>query len=103
MHDKAVQAADRLELDVLCELERLYPAAISSLMEKHKGTFEKLEKLEKDGAYGRARVFLRKSGIVEDIAKALAAAGVKAAAIIREEIRGVKEVAHEQEATGATR
>lgn len=103
MHDVAVEAADRLELGALRKLERLYLAAISPLMEKHKGTFATLEKLEKDGAYGRARVFLRKSGIVDDIAKALAAAGVKAADLIREEIRGVKEVAHEQEETGATR
>ena len=103
MHDVGVESADLLELGALRKLERLYPAAISPLMEKHKGTFEKLEKFEKDGAYGRARVFLRKSGIVEDIAKALALAGVKAAAIIREEIHGVKEVAHEQGETGATR
>ena len=99
MRDVGVEAADLLELGALRKLERLYPAAISPLIEKHKGTFEKLEKLEKDGAYGRARVFLRKSGIVEDIAKALAAAGVNAASIIREEIHGVKEVAHEQEDT----
>ena len=93
MHDRAVQAADRLELDVLGELERMYPAAVSPLMGKHKGTFEKLDKLEKEGAYGRARVLIRNSGLVDDIAKALAAAGVKAADLIREEMRGVKEVA----------
>lgn len=100
MYDVAVKAADRLELGVLRKLERLYPSAISPLMETHKGTFVTLEKLEKDGAYGRARVFLRKSGLVDDFAKALAAAGVKAADLIREEIHGVKEVAHEQEETG---
>lgn len=93
MHDNAVQAADRLELDALGKLERMYPAAISPLMKKHKGTFAKLEKLEKDGAIGRARVLIRRSGLVDDIAKALAAVGVKAADLIREEIRGVKEVA----------
>lgn len=97
MHDNAVQAADRLELDALGKLERMYPAAISPLMEKHKGTFEKLEKLEKDGAIGRARVLIRRSGLVDDVAKALAAVGVKAADLIREEIRGVKEVAHDDD------
>lgn len=100
MHDAAVKVADRIELDVLRELERLYPAAVSPLMEKHKGTFATLERLENDGAIGRARVFLRKSGLVDDIAKALAAAGVKAADLIREEIHGVKEAAHEQEEAG---
>ena len=93
MHDNALQAADRLELDVLGKLERMYPAAISPLMEKYKGTFAKLEKLEKDGVIGRARVLIRRSGLVDDVAKALAAVGVKAADLIREEIRGVKEVA----------
>lgn len=97
MHDNAVQAADRLELDVLGRLERMYPAAISPLMEKHKETFAKLEKLEKDGAIGRARVLIRRSGLVDDVAKALAAVGVKAADLIREEIRGVKEVAHDDD------
>jgi hypothetical protein len=48
MHDRAVQAADRLEFDVLGELERMYPAAVSPLMKKHKGMFEKLDKLEKE-------------------------------------------------------
>lgn len=101
MHDNALQAADRLELDVLGKLERMYPAAISPLMEKHKGIFAKLEKLEKDGAIGRARVLIRRSGLVDDVAKALAAAGVKAADLIREEIRGVKEVAHDDDAKEA--
>ena len=100
MHDVAVQAADRLESDAISKLERLYPAAVSPLMKKHKGTLEKLEKLEKNGAYGRARVLIRQSGLVDDLARALARAGVEAAALIREEIHGVKEVAHEQEETG---
>lgn len=97
MNDASVKAADRLELIVVRELERLYPSAISPLMKKHEATFAKLKKLEADGTYGRARVYLRKSGLVNDIAKALAAAGVKAANLIREEIHGVKEVASDDD------
>lgn len=100
MHDMGVKAADGIEYGVLRELERLYPAAISPLMKKHKETFAKLDKLEKDGAYGRARVLIRRSGLVEDVAKALADAGVKAAGLIRAEISGIKEAAHEQETAG---
>lgn len=100
MHDVAVQAADRIESGVLRELERLYPAAISPLMEKHKETFSKLDKLEKDGAYGRARVLIRRSGLVEDVARALAKAGIKAADLIRAEIASVKEATHEPETAG---
>lgn len=98
MHDAAVEAADRIEHGVLVKLEHLYPAAVSPLMKKHKGTLEKLDKLEKDGAYGRARVMIRRSNLVDDFARALARAGVEAAALIREEIHGVKEVAdHDDE------
>lgn len=98
MHDAVVQAADGIELDVLGKLERMYPAAISPLMKKYEPTFKRLEKLEKDGAYGRARVLIRQSGMVEDFAKALAAAGVKAADLIRDEMSSIREVAHEPEA-----
>ena len=98
MHDAVVQAADGIELDVLGKLERLYPAAISPLMKKYEPTCKRLEKLEKDGAYGRARVLIRQSGMVEDFAKALAAAGVKAADLIRDEMSSIREVAHEPEA-----
>ena len=100
MHDAVVQAADGIELDVLGKLERLYPAALSPLMKKYESTFQKLEKLEKDGAYGRARVLIRQSGMVEDFAKALAEAGVKAADLIRDEMSSIREVAHEQETAG---
>lgn len=98
MNDAVVQAADRVESEALRKLERLYPAAVSPLIKKHKGTFERLAKLEKDGAYGRARVLIRQSGLVDDLARALARAGVEAAAIIREEIHGVKEVADDDDA-----
>lgn len=97
MHD-AVQAADRIEADVLRKLERMYPAAVSPLMQKHKATLDKLAQLEKDGAYGRARVLIRRSGLVDDLAKAIAAAGREAAALIREEISGIKEVAADDDA-----
>lgn len=98
MHDVAAETADRIEDDVLRKLERMYPAAVSPLMAKHKETLEKLEKLEKEGAYGRARVLIRKSGLVDDLARAIASVGVRAAALIREEIHGVKEVARDDDA-----
>lgn len=91
MHDRSVEKADRIEAKTLAELERIYPAAVSPLMRKHKNTLEKLARLEKQGAYGRARVLLRKSGLVDDLAHALAAAGVRAARLIRKERQAVRE------------
>lgn len=91
MHDNAVQAADRIELGVLCELERMYPAAVSPLMEKHDKTLEKLDKLMQSGATGRARVLMRRSGLLKDLAVAIAGAGSDAVSLIRGEIKDIKE------------
>ena len=103
MYDSKVVQADRIEGRTLRKLDGLYSALPSSLMEKHKATFEKLEKLEKEGAYGRARVLVRRSGLIDDWAKAIASAGKDAAKVIRQEIDGVREVASdddEEEAGG---
>lgn len=91
MHDNAVEAADRIELGVLRELERMYPAAVSPLMKKHEKTLEKLDKLMQDGATGRARVLMRRSGLLKDLAVAIAGAGSDAVSLIRGEIKGIKE------------
>lgn len=101
MYDEAVQAADRILSGTLHDLERLYPAAISPLMERYKATFDKLAKLEKDGAYGRARVLIRQSGLLDDFARAIASAGRDAADLIRAEISGIKEVARNDDTPAA--
>lgn len=97
MYDRAAAQADRIESATFRKLERLFPAALAPVMKKHKSTFDKLEKLEKDGAYGRARVLIRKSRLVEDFARAIAAAGKEAADAIRSEISIVKEVARDDD------
>lgn len=91
MHDNAVQAADRIEFGVLRELERMYPAAVSPLMKKHEKTLAKLDKLMQSGATGRARVLMRRSGLLKDLAVAIAGAGSDAVSLIRGEIKGIKE------------
>lgn len=97
MYDRAVTQADRIEGRTLRKLDNLYSSLPSALMEKHKATFEKLEKLEKEGAYGRARVLIRRSGLIDDWAKAIASAGKTAAKTIRKEIDGVGEVANDDD------
>lgn len=97
MSDNAEAKADRIESKALLELERLYPAAVSPLIEKHKQTFEQLKKLEKAGAVGRARVMLRRSGLINDLARAIASAGRDAAKLIRAEVRDVKKAVEDEE------
>ena len=105
MSDRAVRQADRLMADACMQIERLYPAAIAPVMRKHKATIDKLDKLEQAGQIARARTLIRTSGLLDDLAKALAVAGRKAAALIRTEMSGVKEVAadgDDEAASGGT-
>lgn len=91
MRDLAVERADALERDVLKKLARMYPAAFTPVLEKHAGTLDKLDQLMQSGATGRARVLMRRSGLIRDISAAIAGAGAEAVAMIRGEIDGVRE------------
>ena len=102
MSERAVRKADRLMADACMQIERLYPAAIAPVMRKHQGTIEKLEKLEQAGQIARARTLIRTSGLLDDLTKAMATAGRKAAALIRAEMSGVKEVAADGDDEGAS-
>lgn len=97
MYDKAVREADRQLARAVRKIEALYPDALAPVLKKHKATFDKLDKLEKDGAWGRARVLIRKSGLVDDLARAIATAGNEAADVIRAEIAGVKEAVRDDD------
>jgi Glu-tRNA(Gln) amidotransferase subunit E-like FAD-binding protein len=91
MYDRAVAQADRIEAETLRELERMYPEAVSPLIKKHKKTLDKLDKLMQSGATGRARAVMRRSGLLKDLAVAIAGAGSDAVSLIRGEIKGIKE------------
>lgn len=91
MYDRAVAQADRIEAETLRELERMYPEAVSPLIKKHKKTLDKLDKLMQSGATGRARAVMRRSGLLKELAVAIAGTGADAVSLIRGEIRGVKE------------
>ena len=91
MYDSAVAQADRIEAETLRELERMYPEAVSPLIKKHKKTLDKLDKLMQSGATGRARAVMRRSGLLKDLAVAIAGAGSDAVLLIRGEIKGIKE------------
>ena len=101
MNDRAVREADRMLAAALRKIDTLHPDAVALVMRKHKGTLDKLAKLEKEGAWGRARTLVRKSGIVNDLAKAIASAGANAVSVIREEMQGVREVARRDDAEEA--
>lgn len=101
MSDATVEYANRLEHDVIRKVARMYPAALSPVLEKHEETLQRLDKLMQEGAKGRARVLMRRSGLLKDVARALAGAGVKVARLVSDEIDSIREaVGYEPETIG---
>lgn len=85
--------SERIERRTLRSLDRLYPAAVSPVMTRHAETLRQIEALSQAGHVARARVLLRRSGLVEELARAIASAGGQAATLIRQEMDAVKEAA----------
>ena len=84
---------DRLEQKMLDEVDKAYRDVLRPVLSKHQGTLKQIEQLSQAGATGRARVLVRSSGLLEDLAQALASAGRLSAAAIRDGIDRIREVA----------
>lgn len=101
MNDPTVALADRLERDAIKKVAEMYPAALLPVLEKHEKTLDKLDELMQKGSTGRARALIRQSGILRDVASALAGVGSESVGLIRGEMRGIKEaVLHESQDQG---
>lgn len=101
MNDPTVALADRLERKTMKKVAGMYPAALSPVLEKHEKTLDKLDELMQKGATGRARALVRQSGLLRDVASALAGVGSEAVGLIRSEMSGIREaVLHESQDQG---
>lgn len=83
---------DRLEQSMLDKVDQAYKDVLRPVLVKHRRTLEQIEQLSQAGATGRARVLVRSSGLLEDLAQALATAGRLSAAAIRDGIDRIREV-----------
>lgn len=101
MIDRGMMEADRLEADLLRRLDALYAPAIAPVIERHMATLKAMERLEKDGKEGLARARLRSSGLIDDLADALAALGHDASAMIRDHLSAIREVAADDDGVEA--
>lgn len=75
--------ADRLEEQTIRRSNAAYSAAMRDVLRKHKATLDKVEALEVKGDYRAVRRLVRSSGLLDDMAQALALAGRQSAEIIR--------------------
>jgi hypothetical protein len=77
---------------MLRDIGAAHRSVIEPVLRKHRQTLKKLDKLMQDGAAGRANALWRKSGLLDDLAKAIAAANGASVNVLRQGIRDVREV-----------
>lgn len=89
---RALDRADRIESRVLEKTVGLYDSAAAAVIRKHAGTLRQIRQLEGKGEFARVRVLARTSGLLNDLANAIASAGKDSAAAIRTALADVREV-----------
>ena len=84
MHNEAYteKAADRLEYAAMKKSDAAYASALETVLRKHKQTLERIRREEQNGNYASVRLLVRSSGLLDDLARALAGAGKESAAVI---------------------
>ena len=89
---RTLERADSIERRVLKESAALYDEAVAGVIRKHRKTLADIRQLEEKGEYARVRVLARHSGLLNDLANALAGAGNASAQLIRTALGEVREV-----------
>lgn len=90
--DQAMRQAVRIEQQMLNNIDSAYHDVLAPVLRKHKTTLDRLDKLMQSGASARARVLWRRSGIIEDLAAAIAGAGHASSVAIRQGLTQIREV-----------
>lgn len=89
---RTLERADALEADMLAATARAYDGAVAAVIRKHALTLRLIRQLEDKGEYERARMQIRVSGLLDDLAQAIASAGGDSAALIRSTLGEIREV-----------
>lgn len=96
--DQAMKQAVKIEQTMLRNIDAAYHDILTPVLRKHRQTLERLDKLMQSGAMARARVLWRKSGIIEDLAAAVAGAGQASSNAIRSGLKEIREVVSHDDA-----
>lgn len=90
--DQAMRKAVRIEQEMLRNIDAAYHDILRPVLQKHKTTLDRLDALMQSGAAARARTLWRRSGIIEDLAAAIAGAGHASSVAIRQGLTQIREV-----------
>lgn len=91
MMDRAMMQTIKIEQQMLDGIDAAYHDILRPVLDKHRQTLYRLDKLMQDGATARARALWRRSGIITDLAAAIASAGNVSSAVIRKGMLDIRE------------
>lgn len=89
--DQEMKTASKIEMEMLRNIDEAYRDVLSPVLKKHRRTLQKLDELIASGETARARVLWRSSGLLEDLAAALAKSGMLSAATVRRGLDRIRE------------
>lgn len=89
---EAQNKAAEIETRVLRKSSEAYENAASAVIRRHKETLRTVREMEKRGEYDLAQARIKSSGLVEDLALALAGAGAESASLILAALAEIREV-----------
>ena len=86
---RTLERADEIEQRMIADASAAYDPPVSRVIRRHKATLRRIAELTQEGKTGQARTLARTSGMLDDLAGAIASAGHEAAGVIR---RGLEEI-----------
>lgn len=81
----------RIAREMLAGIDEAYHDILRPVLLKHAETLDKLDRLMQSGAVGRARQLWQRSGLLDDLIKAIAGAGAVSAQGIRDGLKRIRE------------
>lgn len=79
---------------MMSAIDAAYSDVLTPVLHRHKATLDRLDKLMQEGKTDEASRLWRRSGLLDDMAKAIAGAGKVSADAIREGLKRTREAVH---------
>lgn len=97
--NKAILDSDRLSFHTQGAIDAMYADTVAPILARYKTTLERIEKCNEQGKRGLARSLFRSSGLLDELAGAIAGAGKAAATAVRQQRAGIMEVMADDDGT----
>lgn len=97
--NKAILDADRLGAETQGAIDAMYTDVVAPILTRYKKTLESIEKYNEQGKRGLARSLFRSSGLLDELAEAIAGAGRAAAGAVQQQRADIMEVMADDDGT----